>query len=93
MDTIEFPLTLATAGVMGLGGLALLMGAALSSLAELLALLPGRGSWAGSGGRSPASHIGRSGLHRPRAGALVATVLGWKDGSDALIQPSESRES
>jgi hypothetical protein len=92
MNTIEFPLTFATAGVVGMGGLALLMGAALSSLAELLALLPGRGSWAGSGGRSSASHVGRSGRPRPHAGALVATVLGWKEGNDALIQPPESRE-
>jgi hypothetical protein len=93
MSTIEFPLAFATAGVVGLGGLALLMGAALSSLAELLALLPGRGCWAGGGGKPPARHAGRSGLRRLQAGALVATVLGWKEGSDALIQPSESRES
>lgn len=43
MDTIELPLMFVTAGLVGLGGLAIMMGAAFCSLAELLALLPGRG--------------------------------------------------
>jgi hypothetical protein len=47
VNMIELPLTLATAGVVGLGGLALLMGAALSSVAELLALFRERNDWAG----------------------------------------------
>jgi hypothetical protein len=46
---IELPLTFATAGLVGLGGLALLMGAALSSVAELLVLLRERRDWAGGG--------------------------------------------
>jgi hypothetical protein len=45
---MELSLTFATAGLIALGGLALVMGAAVSSLAELLALLPRRGGWAGS---------------------------------------------
>ena len=41
-------LALVMAGLMGLGGLALMMGTALSSLAELLALLLRTDGWIGS---------------------------------------------
>ena len=92
MNTIELPLTYATAGVVGLGGLALLMGAALASLAELLALLPRRRGWAGYAVRPPGSDLGRSGAPRPRAGALVATVLAWQDGTDAYTRQPDSGE-
>ena len=82
VNAIEFPLTFATAGLVGLGGLALLMGAVLSSVAELLALLRARRGWAGGDGRGPGIPVARSGLPRPRAGALVATVLAWHEGSE-----------
>jgi hypothetical protein len=85
VNTIEVPLTFVTAGLVGLGGLALLMGAALSSLAELLALMPGRGGWVGSGAGLKGRGM-RLSPPRPRAGALAAIVLPGQDGCEALIQ-------
>src|SRR5262245_35340319 len=82
MNTIELPLTFATAGILGLGGLALLMGAVVSSLAELLALLRRRGGWVGNEARPPGGHVVRWGMRRPRPRPLVETALAWQDGSD-----------
>ena len=76
VNTIELSLAFVTAGLLGLGGLALVMGAALASLAELLALLPRRSGWAGGSGRPPRAHILASGVRRPAASALVAALLG-----------------
>jgi hypothetical protein len=87
MNAIELPLTFATAGLIGLGGLALVMGAAFSSLAELLALLPRRSAWVGSGARPPSAHLLRSGVHRPYKSVLVAAALAWQDDLDAFTDP------
>ena len=89
MNTIEIPWTLATAGLVGLGGLAFLMGAVLSAVAELLALLRAHRDWAGSDARSSGSPAMRPGLRRPQAGHVVTTVLAWPAGSDAIAQRSE----
>ena len=72
---MEFPLTFATAGLVGLGGLALVMGTALSSLAELLALMPGRTGWIGGELKSKGHPIlkgGTMGSPRTRAGEAAA---------------------
>ena len=83
MNTIEIPLSFATAGLVGLGGLAFLMGAVLLLVAELLAVLRERRNWASSGARAPGSLAGRPGVHRSQAGTLVTTVLARENGSDA----------
>jgi hypothetical protein len=89
MDTIELPLIFATAGLVGLSGLAALMGAAFCSLAELLALLPARD---GCG----AKRHGRP-LLRPRArpapfaGTMMAAVV-REDGADPSTRASRDGE-
>jgi hypothetical protein len=76
MNTIEIPWTLATAGLVGLGGLAFLIGAVLSSVAELLALLRAHRDWAGSDARSSQSPVMRPGLRRPRSDNR-SRLAGW----------------
>ena len=86
MNTIEIPLSFATAGLVGLGGLAFLMGAVLSLVAELLAVLRERRNWTSSGPRAPGRLVGRPGVHRSQAGTLVSTVLAWENGSDTSTE-------
>jgi hypothetical protein len=86
MDRIELPLVFATVGLVGLSGLAVLMGAAFCSLAELLALLPARGV---SHGREAKRH-GRPLLRTraraaPFARAMVAAVV-CEDGADPFTR-------
>ena len=81
---MEFPLTFATAGLVGLGGLALVMGTALSSLAELLTLLPGRGGWAGADPRSQGHQVLRGGTRRPHGGTLMAAAVAGEGATDAV---------
>jgi hypothetical protein len=93
VNTIELPLAFVTAGLIGLSGLAFVMGAALSSLAELLALLRKRGGWIGSGARPREAHFLESGARPPSASALVAALLGGEADPDASTHPSEVREA
>ena len=86
MNTIEIPLSFATAGLVGLGGLAFLMGAVLSLVAELLAVLRERRNWASSGPRAPGSLVGRPGVHRSQAGTLVTAVLARENDSDTSTE-------
>ena len=86
MNTIEIPLSFATVGLVGLGGLAFLMGAVLSLVAELLAVLREHRNWASSGVRAPGSLVARPGAHRSQAGTLVTTVPARVDGSDASTE-------
>jgi hypothetical protein len=92
VNSIEIPLTFATAGLVGLGGLAFLMGAALSLVAELLAMLRRHRNWVRSNPRSPGRPVVRSGpgLHRSQADPAVTAVLAsWQDDSDPCSQRSE----
>jgi hypothetical protein len=92
VNTIELPLAFVTAGLLGLGGLALVMGAALSSLAELLALLPRHGGWAGGSARAPRAHVLASEVRRPSASALVAALLGGQTDPGAPTHRSDVSE-
>jgi hypothetical protein len=84
VNVIEFPFILATAGLAGVSGLALLMGTALSSLAELLTLLPGRASWLGHGARLRGHDIQGPGARRRQTGALLTAILSGEDGANRL---------
>jgi hypothetical protein len=86
MNTVELPLTFATAGLVGLGGLAFLMGAVLSLVAELLAVLRGHRNWARGNAKSSGRSVVRHTLPGPRAASLVTTVLAWQNGSGADAQ-------
>jgi hypothetical protein len=92
MDRIELPLVFATVGLVGLSGLAALMGAAFCSLAELLALIPARG---GSDGREAKRHgrpVLRPGARAaPFARAMVAAVI-CEDGADPFTRDSRGGE-
>jgi hypothetical protein len=78
---MEFPLTFVTAGLVGLGGLGLVMGTALSSLAELLALMPGRSGWIGGDLKSNRHPILKGGtMGSPRAGEGGADAPRHSDG-------------
>jgi hypothetical protein len=89
VSTFEIPLTFAAAGLVGLGGLAFLMGAVLSLVAELLAVLRGHRNWVRSDGKTPGRAAVRPGLRQPHSGDLVTTVLAWQNRSDVEAQRSD----
>jgi hypothetical protein len=78
MDTIELPLVFATVGLVGLGGLAVLMGTAFCSLAELVTLVARRG---GLDGGETHGHGRRPSRPEP------ASSLAWKGGAPAIRAP------
>ena len=71
MDMIELPLIVAAGGLVGVGALALTMGAALSSLAELSAILPARG-WSDGG------EVGRGDATPRRGKSTRRRWAGWR---------------
>jgi hypothetical protein len=80
---------LVIAGLIGLGGLALVMGMALSSLAELLALLR-PDSCAGSYGGSLGGNVLSAGIRRPHDRALFRAGA-WRRDSGRFTHGSDGR--
>jgi hypothetical protein len=74
-------LTFATAWLLSLGGLAVLMSAVLVSVAELL-VLGGPRSWGTRDVRSPELQVVRPGVGRYPARALVARVIAQENRLD-----------
>jgi hypothetical protein len=82
METVGFSFVF---GTVGLVGLALLMGAAFSSLAELATLLAGHGVPDGGEVRWPGRRSPQSGsFAAPWTRALPAAAPGGADGADAV---------
>ena len=88
VDAREFSFTLVIAGLIGLSGLALVMGTALSSLAELLALLVRPDGSA----RPPGARVLPLGIGRPYGRALLHAVLAWHDGTGGFTHRSDGKE-
>jgi hypothetical protein len=85
-------LALVMAGLTGLGGLALVMGTALSSVAELLALLLRTDGWVGSCGSPLGTDVRPSGIRRPYDRALFRAVAAWQDENGGFTHRSDGRE-
>jgi hypothetical protein len=81
---------LVIAGLIGLGGLALVMGMALSSLAELLALLR-TDSCVGSNGGSLGGNVLPAGIRRPHDRAPFRAGVAWWRDSGRFTHGSDGR--
>ena len=89
MNVAGLSFALLITGLIGLGGLALVMGTALSSLAELLALLR-TDRWVGS--RGPlGGNVLPSGTRRPHDRALFRAVAAGQDNDGGFTDRSDGR--
>jgi hypothetical protein len=78
-------------GLMGLGRLAVVMEMALSALAELSALLPGRRGRIGTDPRSQPPHVLRRGTRRPHVGGSAPPLP--PEGATAFWHPDAREEA